>query len=64
MVFGPPLDAVLPVIKIFLAFFIIVIGNGFMHMNYQFYYLKIAQGVVILLGLGLVSMLRRQYLNR
>jgi ribose/xylose/arabinose/galactoside ABC-type transport system permease subunit len=45
------------------AFFMVVIGNGFMLMNMQFYHLKIAQGIVILLGLGVVSLLRKQYMK-
>jgi ribose/xylose/arabinose/galactoside ABC-type transport system permease subunit len=43
------------------ALFMVVVGNGFMLMNMPFYYLKIAQGIVILLGLGVVSLIRKQY---
>lgn len=45
------------------AFFVVVVGNGFMLMNMQFYHLKIVQGIMILLGLGVVSLLRKQYLK-
>jgi ribose/xylose/arabinose/galactoside ABC-type transport system permease subunit len=45
------------------AFFVVVVGNGFMLVNMQFYHLKIVQGIVILLGLGVVSLLRKQYLK-
>lgn len=42
------------------AFFIVIISNGLRLMNMPFYYHMIATGIVILIGLGMVSLLDRQ----
>lgn len=46
------------------ALFIITISNGLRLMNMPFYYHMISTGIVILIGVGIVSLMHRQHLKK